>query len=173
MSPWHSMCPRVCAEQLSGSALSGQLFPQPGNPGQPMLLEQSQWVQFHMEKKRRLWCPPSTAQGKRTWVGYMFIWLTLEIEYSLIEPGDVLLMAPCSSVPSRDGCGFWDQQWSVHSAEQMILPSSMVNLEPRIAMVEETCRVTYEKEMLVLKSTVGVYWQKVKGCTNMEKWTED
>lgn len=69
MSPWHSMCPRVCAEQLSGSALSGQLFPQPGNPGQPMLLEQSQWVQFHMEKKRRLWCPPSTAQGKRTWVG--------------------------------------------------------------------------------------------------------
>jgi len=48
MSPW------VCAEQLSGSALSGQLFPQPGNPGQPMLLEQSQWGQFHMEKKRRL-----------------------------------------------------------------------------------------------------------------------
>lgn len=36
--------------------------------------------------------------------------------------GDVLLMAPCSSVPSRNGCGFWDQQWSVHSAEQTILP---------------------------------------------------
>lgn len=33
----------------------------------------------------------------------------------------------------------------------------MVNMEPRIVMVEETRRVTYEKEMLVLKSTVGVY----------------
>lgn len=33
----------------------------------------------------------------------------------------------------------------------------MVNFEPRHTMVEETRRVTYQKEMLVLKYTVGVY----------------
>lgn len=33
----------------------------------------------------------------------------------------------------------------------------MVDFEPRTVMVEETHRVTYEKEIPVLKSTVGVY----------------